>query len=1163
MLKQLLKKYEPLSLAKSIYTITSWVNNRNYLGFSDSLNLSFLAVEEELKTTGKSIESHEEFSAFFEDLIAIVGDVHHVEAFPVDTGEVVFYNEGTFYKTIIGNGSEDIYEIMFFLNEITNHDEHLKDIWKEILLYEHNLLTNLYVNKHNITNEFECPPLEYFTIVCDNFNQFINDKLHNFFHGFQSENEELYALFSKNKGYPVFLPVMKDIFVEKLERDIDRGLLTQSKWNSIKNQLKSNYLSLKNYSNWFVDSLSLIDKDSNSIIELDLSFMIVNQEKAAIFIPDNVDTTTMNILQNEIIGRYIVRGKNTIGELIGIEFQKTMNILLLRVSDSNLSSNIMKNILLKEDEYYISYVDIMGIINFSTTLEEIIDFFEFIVLRDREHQIINCSGTTSYFQIWQKYNRFIVEGALEHFIFVPSYQSVERTIDFFSEDIVNYPFYGGRLYSNVHRWNFSRNEYCNLYLEAKNLLMSSTVISFQENAIIYSQHTSIVEDFDKDEIIIANQLSDIMLYGLNKFSEDILYLTKTQYIDLNIVSQSTFMNYSQNGVVVRSKYYEKVIIKTVDEKEVILIKPNWEKIKGDSLSSKTRLFENELILSVFEGLYLDDYESLVRKVKKTDNELRTSVIKLTSVPYYIDLSSKFRPPVPSSFKQVRKIMSHIVKEIGLEAGVYEEHEIPGIVRRFRNQIRNSLVKKIVKFNHTDLIKKVLNIYSILIFETDFHHKRLDTFGSGRHLYEDKLTSFREETIKSREITRTYRYVLEYLVEEIIANKNDSTSGYATKQDIEEMVAFSKWIFDFQIMSDSIHYGATNWAMLEIRKDFIVEIAETKKQLEYIDLLTDLKYEFGDYSLRDNELDKTMFDKIRIAFETDTNVSFDALVITLRVLYSNENVEHFNKSEKVKVISNIVEAPLEIVAERFLEDTILPLEDFYKVISFIMLDSSRITDENGIIPLWEKKKREFKISAKPLLYYDDKILYSPVTLYELERDWTMGMLNFMLPYNIGLERTFEVLQEWKTKYEHIIVEDLASLFTNEKYVVYQDIELHKLDPKGNHPKTIGDFDLIVINKERLRVILVEVKYMRMSQTVKDSLGDQKDYFIGKKPLAIKFEKKIEYFEDNKYTILTNLGFMEDYTIESYFVTNKNIRSLFKEFKFKILSFNQFKSEHLDD
>lgn len=167
------------------------------------------------------------------------------------------------------------------------------------------------------------------------------------------------------------------------------------------------------------------------------------------------------------------------------------------------------------------------------------------------------------------------------------------------------------------------------------------------------------------------------------------------------------------------------------------------------------------------------------------------------------------------------------------------------------------------------------------------------------------------------------------------------------------------------------------------------------------------------------------------------------------------------------------------------------------------------------------------------------------------------MNFILPYDVGMPETLSVMGQWKGFYEQQIVRELKNLFKDGRYVTYIDQELYKLDTKGNHPRDLGDYDLIVIDTQKKEILLFEVKYMRLSQTMKDSMGDQKEYFSGKKAKGLKYKRRIEYFEENLDLICQNLALEANYTLRSYFLTNKIIRSNFVEYPFEIISYNEFK------
>ena len=45
-------------------------------------------------------------------------------------------------------------------------------------------------------------------------------------------------------------------------------------------------------------------------------------------------------------------------------------------------------------------------------------------------------------------------------------------------------------------------------------------------------------------------------------------------------------------------------------------------------------------------------------------------------------------------------------------------------------------------------------------------------------------------------------------------------------------------------------------------------------------------------------------------------------------------------------------------------------------------------------------------------------------------------------------------------------------------------------------------------------------------------------------------------------MNNLGFEEDFVVKKYFLSNKNIRSFFKEYPFEVIGFNEFEQTYFN-
>lgn len=1160
-LSDILGKYETKSLGKAIYTITSWSSNRRYIGASDTLNKTF--IENEENSGLHEIITYKDFQDLFKIIVKNLNIPSFAsENFYCDTGEVKFYSEGKFYKIILGNGSEDTYEACFFIESIIQYDEYLKDIWQEILYYEDYILSNLKTIRSPQNNEFDCPPEEYFNLVFEKYENLKNPKLASFFKDFKSSNAELYEFFTPINELPIFLPVLKESFLEKIEQTLTVDEIQLSSWNAIINQFMNNYqISATNNFQAFY-SIVFTNKAAEKNFTIENSFALLYKNDLLIFIPNELDAELIDKLITDFKKR-----KNTIAgatanrKILEIAYNSELNLIIQKVDDTDISPNIMKLMLISKDEALIDIKGLMGIINFASGLEEIIEFIKYFNNKNESERIINMSGITSYFQTWQDLDNVIVEGATTGLVMILPYQSVERTVDLYSNDLINYPFDAGLAFSNVHRWNVIPNTTADLSLLGKDREGSVDVFVSNGKKIIYRELHYILEDMNEGTIETIGSFHEIITNAFEEYKDRILSFYKKDLLEINLVSEKELNKYAPDAPIMTNKYNSTVIINLENNVQKLLIKPYWEKIASDNVLSKTKSFENDLLISFIKGVDFNNKELLELDIRKTDEDGRTSSISQIEVPYYINAHLRFEAPKLSSFKIVRKILSQIIKDIGLEVKNYEETEILGVIKQFRNEIRRNLIQRIEKIDKFELHKRLLNIYSSIIFQIDIHQKRLSVFNSTIHLQEDTFHQFRDDAIDLREESKVYKQVLEYVIEENLIRKDQSDMSIPSDTDLNNIIAYGKWIIDFQNMSDSVNYGAVGWNQLSIREDYVVEIEETSKYIEDAKLIKTLRYNFGDYSIRDQSYDKTMLsNEISNAFLQDTGVSLRTLFATLSLLYSHSTISILAELEDVTITGNVVMAPIETVANLFLEETNLPLEDFYKVINFINLKVDDISDKDGVIPIWEKKKRKNKLSAQPVLVKKSLLIFSPITLYELEKTWYKGITSFILPYNNGLEMLTSSIDKWKTYYEHKIVIDLASMFDESIYDVYADKELYKLDPKGNHPRNIGDYDLIVVNDKDKEILLFEVKYMRLSQTMKDFLGDQGKYFLNKKAKAKQFERRVTYFEENVDRIVNNIGLEGDFKIKKYFLTNKNIRSFFKEYPFKVVSFNEFKKTY---
>ncbi|HFI0782042.1 TPA: hypothetical protein ACGO1J_002129 [Streptococcus suis] len=1149
-------EYNIESLSRAIYCITSWFPNRRFLGIVDQLNRDFISNETKILGTEK-IDTYIKFIEFYTKVIETYIPEFPPEDYPIDIGNVRFYSNNRFHKVFIGNGSEDTYETTFIIESLVHEFEQFKEIWHEILNYEDSVISILERSRNEFTkDEFQCPPETYFNLIVEHYDRFRNDRLAQYFENFTSENDELYPFFTSENKLPVFLPLMKESFIEKIEDETDKVSFNQSIWLSFWRRLNCNFTSFFEREGNSFFNLRLIHRVTKEKINLENTLAFLHEDKLIILEQNNKQIP--NYLKEGIIeNHYQIAGLNQDGEVRCFEFKAKGNVVFVGVGVDEVSPNRSKIFLFEEDDdHVINASALIGIINNADSIKEIVDFF--VVYDTSQDGIMSFANEDAMFRLWKKSNYIVNEGSFPLTVVLFAYETVRYNVELFDKISLNYPFEIPEQFHNVHSWEIVDKEQTDLSLISKSHRRSVDIFSDGKKKIIYQESHSIIEDLSIHDYEMIKSFNEIVLNSLERNKDIILCDCETDLVEIHLVSKSVLEESSVYSHLIQElKYFKKLPFSKTANHQINLLAPKWDKIFQDNLSEHTLKFENTILLNLLEGIIFKNRSLLFEKIKQTDGDKRTSGVFEISVRYFVDPLLEFKVPEISSFKKVRKSIAKIIKELDLETGVYCEQDIVGIVKCFRNSLRNDLASIISLYNQEDLNLKLQNCLASIVLNVDIHKKRLATFTEMGNLQSDKLEKFRQQTIKSREEARVYRPILEYLIEENLIIDRDGSVRPPTDDIVNELIAYGKYILDFQLISDAYSYGASNWFQLEIEDNYVVNISETEKYLKFVDEMTKVKYEYGDYIIRNEEIDRNMMEMVKYSFLQDTKIDFDSFIDFLLLFSNNGCILELKNRKLLNIYGNVVKGKLVDLAKYFADNSGYSIEIFYCILKFLVLDKNKVT-YNGVIPIWEKKKRDNKVSSKPVIVSQDNIVFSPILFDRLKKDWVEGFMNFILPYDIGMQNTLNIINHWKKVYEQQIVREVRNLFKTNRYRTYIDQELYKLDVKGKHPRDLGDYDLIVIDTQLREILLFEVKYMRLSQTMKDSMGDQKEYFSGKKAKALKYKRRIEYFGKNLDKICQNLGLEGKFTMKSYFLTNKIIRSNFANFPFDIVSYNELKA-----
>ena len=241
------------------------------------------------------------------------------------------------------------------------------------------------------------------------------------------------------------------------------------------------------------------------------------------------------------------------------------------------------------------------------------------------------------------------------------------------------------------------------------------------------------------------------------------------------------------------------------------------------------------------------------------------------------------------------------------------------------------------------------------------------------------------------------------------------------------------------------------------------------------------------------------------------------------------------------------------------DGAITKEEAIGIFNYLVVDLENLKTENGktdfYLPIGKRRTRDTRFELMPLVKVEDDIVFSPITMNQLKREWLNGIIEFVLPYEIGMKKTKQLLQEWKNSYEKQIVYDIENVFKQEKYdIVRHNFELKKLNKE--HPQWLGDYDVFAVDINNRAIWIVECKVIEKVATFYDMYRQQNRFFNEHKEDE-KFQRRIDYLCENADEVIQELGCEEyiGYKVIPYMCMNKVMVSRYKEIGFPIVSYSE--------
>ena len=460
-------------------------------------------------------------------------------------------------------------------------------------------------------------------------------------------------------------------------------------------------------------------------------------------------------------------------------------------------------------------------------------------------------------------------------------------------------------------------------------------------------------------------------------------------------------------------------------------------------------------------------------------------------------------------------------------------------------------REISKYSWNALHVTMLDYHSTLLHDIYINQKR---YGSYSGLDEEKDKEVRDRIIDQREKAKHEDRNVLYLIETNLF-LHCETEIYATKENIKFLLAYANWLVVLNDVADMCYFADTE-AYIEITSEYVVDTLSDEQHSEKIDNLHHRVYSYSDGLKSNADIDCKYLEKVKETIKEDIGLDFQSFIDALSYFSHSFSDEIVNK-----IGSNVFRGACNELLNDFLMqmDGVITKEEALGIFNYLVVAFENLKTENGktdfYLPIGKRRTRDTRFELMPLVKVEDDIVFSPITMNQLKREWLSGIIEFVLPYEIGMKKTKQLLQEWKNSYEKQIVYDIENVFKQEKYdIVKHNFELKKLSKE--HPQWLGDYDVFAVDINNRAIWIVECKVIEKVATFYDMYRQQNRFFNEHKEDE-KFQRRIDYLCENADKVIQELGCEEyiGYKVIPYMCMNKIMVSRYKEIGFPIVSYSE--------
>lgn len=1165
------KQYTNNSVAKAIYTVNSYLANRNLLDLYITLNYAFKINETE---GTKEIKTYSEFAEFIKKIVSFYkSNPMNTDIQVHDLGEIQIPFADNLYPIIVGGGFNHSFIFHYFIDEIAASNLIIDEV-RELFEFNTELIENLKTGFDGRMDEYNqkiiIPSEKHFEQIFktyDYFNEkFLKLKIKHYYLAEVHPNN-LHLIEKKNQSFLLF---NTSLVIDYIGHEIKK--LADEKLMKIVNRTIQRYLidqfELSGEQNYILNNAFIMDNPKGKPIAESIATILLNGRVVILLnewvsqsqnIIDNLHIQVMELHKQDKlhVGAYYKKGYKVypIKKEIDIDFitiSNHINITEQAVVFGEFGKPL--NILALDFLYFILRAN---------SFSQIMNFLD--QYKKTKQELFSYDGLSGLFE-----STLNTEGTLEmgavtfSSVMIDLYTPEKTVLELFKNEFNQIPIIANDyLFDNPFHWKI--NDYKNgfIYVKRKGSDLLGIVRNHKNKGYVFicrnKRHFN--EDMiNHEELNHIKTLDDLFSYMFDYFWET---LKKVGFLDkevqIFIIPEDTDYEYQVSESAFKGKYL-KGDFEFDSEHYTVRITINHQMFFENIHKSKNREVECEFFRELFKVLdnTFFDIKQLDDAIVSTNQLPKITNIGFIRIPYYKNMKNISYWPDKPSFISVRKRIAQICQKAGIEPGEYRLEDAKVVIRRLQDTLIPDFKSMIQEYYYLDLHVMLLSLLAAIQFDILTAKEKI--FADDSMIEKEIAADYREQNIKFREDKKSELRYLLYLIEMNLKYGNRDKIIAKNIHDIRDLLAYADWFVVLQDNADSFHWKMDT-SSIEITFEYLVNTNFDDDTIDKYKSLSDRVYNSGSF-VSEKVPDLFKNDNLMNAFMKDFGFSFNAFIKVLGILSDNGD-----KKDSYEIHPDVIrfdaEKLLGIIVNEIPELNIR--EKALKVLGELTVNTEHLTyifKENsikdmGIIPIWEREYRPNRFDLKPLLFIGDSYIFSPIICYETLILWSNSFIGLYPIHEYNIPNILVEVDRLRKITQDDMVHAIYNIFQQKGHkTVLKELKLHK---KGKHPDDIGDFDILVYDEIDNIIWNIESKVIQHVGSISEFAKQQNTFFL-KNEYDKKFQRRIDYLGENILTILADLkiGNVEEIpNIKHFMVTNKVFVSEFKEVSFSIISFGELK------